>query len=208
MKVMTIANNIRRCGPGALGLTFYTVYRYPTLAAWTQSVEMLKKYKPAFFETSLPPCVLSDELSNEVGSALRHMINLGVTAREVAEAYKDLRPNLFIVHKASQVSKQRLRELLDDLRGHADALLLSEGDADGFKMVKDAGFDLATEVWPSMAESEMQEVVSFASAFIYLQSAPKTGATLHPWHEIADAVAAVKALTDVPVCCGFGIRSP
>jgi tryptophan synthase alpha chain len=75
-------------------------------------------------------------------------------------------------------------------------------------MVRDAGFELATEVWPSMPESEMQKATSFASAFIYLQSAPRTGAILHPWQEITDAVAAVKALTDVPVCCGFGIRTP
>jgi tryptophan synthase alpha subunit len=115
---------------------------------------------------------------------------------------------MFIVHKASQVSKRHLRSLLDDLRGHVDALLLSEGDIDGLQMVMDAGFEQVTEVWPSMAEADMQRAVSFASAFIYLQSAPRTGGRLHAWHEIANAVSAVKALTDVPVCCGFGIRTP
>jgi len=205
---MRIAEQIWKARLQGLAISFYTIYKYPTPTIWKEVVDLLKRNGITFFETGLTITLPSPKLSKEVRLALLHLWKMKPTPQQVAQAYAHLRPNLFIVHRASRLSKRDLEMLLSELRGNVDALLLSEGGVEDWEIVREAGFDLVTEVSPTMGRAEMKQAVSYASGFVYLQSAPKTGEPLYPWEKIASTITTIRSMTDVPICCGFGIRDP
>ena len=80
-------------------------------------------------------------------------------------------------------------------------------DAGGlFELTQDAGLDLIRLVAPTTPAERQREIVSQCRGFVYAVAVKGvTGArTLMP-PELEGNVLAVKALTDLPVCVGFGV---
>lgn len=71
------------------------------------------------------------------------------------------------------------------------------------------GLDLIMLVAPTTEESRTRLIVRNASGFIYFVSLKgTTGADHLSVNEVADKIHAIKALTDLPVFMGFGIKTP
>ncbi len=188
---------------GRLGLVMYTVYAYPTLAVWTETMRILGRF-PVLFETSIALRV-STGVGDEVGRALRSMIDGQIDARQVAEAFAPYRPNAVIVHQADRMSTAERDAVFTAVDGRFDAALPSEGD--------DAAYAQCTtgriaEAWPTMTDTELERAARLATGFIYLQSAPITGGARFPIATLGAAIARIRERSEVPICCGFGIRSP
>ena len=71
---------------------------------------------------------------------------------------------------------------------------------------KDAGLETILLVAPTTPEARRREIVSLATGFVYyLSVAGITGARTDLPPDLADNVTRLKAMTDRPVCVGFGI---
>ena len=83
-----------------------------------------------------------------------------------------------------------------------------EDDAFG-PALRDAGVDLIRLATPTTDAARLPAVLEGASGFLYYVSvAGITGLQQAAQASIADAVARLKASTDLPVAVGFGIRTP
>jgi tryptophan synthase alpha chain len=77
-----------------------------------------------------------------------------------------------------------------------------------FKMTQSAGLDLIRLVAPTTALERRKEVVSQCSGFIYAVSVKGvTGARKALPEEVKAQVAQLRALSDLPVCVGFGVST-
>jgi tryptophan synthase alpha chain len=83
-----------------------------------------------------------------------------------------------------------------------------EDDALG-PQLRAAGIDLVRLATPTTDAARLPTVLEGASGFVYYVSvAGITGLQQAAQHSIDDAVAALKAATDLPIAVGFGIRTP
>ncbi|MEG3164281.1 tryptophan synthase subunit alpha [Sphingomonas sp. PB2P19] len=83
-----------------------------------------------------------------------------------------------------------------------------EDDALG-PQLRAAGIDLIRLATPTTDAARLPQVLNGASGFLYYVSvAGITGLQQAAQASIADAVARLKAATDIPVAVGFGIRTP
>jgi tryptophan synthase alpha chain len=72
-----------------------------------------------------------------------------------------------------------------------------------------AGLDLVRLATPTSDEHRLPAIVKQASGFVYYVAiAGITGAASADANVVADAVARIKRHTDLPVCVGFGIKTP
>jgi tryptophan synthase alpha chain len=71
------------------------------------------------------------------------------------------------------------------------------------------GVDLVRFVTPTTDEARLKRIVAEASGYLYYVSvAGVTGTKAVPEEEVRQALARVRAATDLPCAVGFGIRSP
>ena len=74
---------------------------------------------------------------------------------------------------------------------------------------KAQGVDLVRFVTPTTDEARLKRVAAEASGYLYYVSvAGVTGTKSVPEDEVRDALARIKAVTDLPCTVGFGIRTP
>ncbi len=77
-----------------------------------------------------------------------------------------------------------------------------------FGLAQDAGLDLIRLVAPTTPADRQREIVAQCRGFVYAVAVKGvTGARTIMPPELQDNVRAVKALTDLPVCVGFGVGS-
>jgi tryptophan synthase alpha chain len=71
------------------------------------------------------------------------------------------------------------------------------------------GVDLVRFITPTTDEARLKRMVAEASGYLYYVSvAGVTGTKAVPEDEVREAVARIRAATDLPCAVGFGIRSP
>ncbi|MBN2299357.1 MAG: tryptophan synthase subunit alpha [Deltaproteobacteria bacterium] len=82
-------------------------------------------------------------------------------------------------------------------------------DARGlFNLCRDIGIDLIRLVAPTTTTARQKEVISGCSGFVYAVSVKGvTGARTALPEEVSRQVRAIKAMTDLPVCVGFGVST-
>ena len=84
-----------------------------------------------------------------------------------------------------------------------------EEDAALGPALRGAGIDLVRLATPTTDAARLPQVLAGASGFLYYVSvAGITGKQQAQQASIEDAVARLKAATDVPVAVGFGVRTP
>lgn len=87
--------------------------------------------------------------------------------------------------------------------------LPAEHDTDLCIPAEEAGIDFIRLTTPTTDSKRLPQVLANSSGFIYYVSvAGVTGASSATEQQIADAVKQLKNNTPLPVCVGFGIRSP
>jgi len=84
-----------------------------------------------------------------------------------------------------------------------------EEDAELREPLQAAGLHLVRLATPTSDEKRLQLICAEASGFVYYVAvAGVTGQKSADANDIEAAVARIKAVTDVPVCVGFGIKTP
>ena len=103
---------------------------------------------------------------------------------------------------ASQASEAGVDGLIVvDLPPEEDAELRTAADSSNLRLIR--------LVAPTTGNSRLPGVLSGSSGFVYYVSITGiTGGAAPDSQEVAAAVARVSAATDLPVCVGFGVRTP
>jgi tryptophan synthase alpha subunit len=205
--MLRVATALGRDRNQGVGIAFYTVPGFPTEPVWAKTIEAVGAVRPAFYETGVTLREPSPDLGSDVARAVAHLVRAGVTPRRVANAHRHHRPSVAILHRAGELTEAEATSVLRDLRPGIDAVLPSGGDELSFELVVRMGFDVAVEVTPGMDMATLEKRARRSSAFLYLQCAPATGGPRYPVDSIAGAVERIRQVSDVPVCCGFGIST-
>ncbi len=76
-------------------------------------------------------------------------------------------------------------------------------------MAKQAGLDTVFMVTPNTSDSRIKEITERITGFVYTVSVlGVTGSRDRLSSTVGDLIARIKAVTNIPVCVGFGISSP
>ena len=159
---------------------------------------------------------MADGPSIQAGSlrALKGGMSLRGTL-DIARAFRDRHPDVALILMGY------LNPVLAFGRSFAEAA--SDAGVDGFIIVdlppeedaelgpslREKGLSLVRLATPTTDAGRLPAVLSGASGFLYYVSvAGVTGTRSAETADVADAVARIKANTDLPVAVGFGIRTP
>jgi tryptophan synthase alpha chain len=117
---------------------------------------------------------------------------------------------LVVMSYINPLMRRGLAETMKRLRtGGIEGVIIPDLPLDGaeiFKMCRDTGIDLIRLVAPTTPPERQREVVSQCSGFVYAVTVKGvTGARASLPSEVRQQVVDLKAMTDLPVCVGFGV---
>lgn len=117
---------------------------------------------------------------------------------------------LIIMSYINPIMRRGIRETLNRFRENGiQGVIIPDMPLDGreiYVLCKDSGLDLIRLVAPTTPLPRQQEVVSQCSGFVYAVTVKGvTGARASLPAEVRQQVLDIKAITDLPVCAGFGV---
>lgn len=151
-------------------------------------------------------------------SALRALAN-GQTLAKTLQMVSDFRQHdsetpIVLMGYFNPIHHYGVNDFVGDAKtAGVDGLIIvdlpAEHDADLCTPAKEVGIDFIRLTTPTTDSKRLPQVLANTSGFIYYVSvAGVTGAGSATEQQIAEAVKQLKNKTSLPVCVGFGIRSP
>lgn len=192
---------------GRLAVIIYTVLGYPDIQKSRRTLQILQEHGINVFETAIPIAEINGFATNQtIKNAHFIACRNGITAKEVIATYSRYRPNLYILHKGTPIGSPAnfFKEMEDNVDcvlfgWHADIEMLQE-------TCRSYGIQLAQLVSPLMDRKTIVRLARNAEGLIYLSAAPHPGGSIFPAPLIRRTTHLLKSVTDLPVCCGFGIK--
>ncbi|HHO76227.1 MAG TPA: tryptophan synthase subunit alpha [Deltaproteobacteria bacterium] len=119
---------------------------------------------------------------------------------------------LIIMSYINPIMRGGMKETLESFRGEGvQGVIIPDLPADArdlFNLCRGIGIDLIRLVAPTTTVSRKKEVISGCRGFVYAVSVKGvTGARTALPEEVSSQVKAIKAMTDLPVCVGFGVST-
>ncbi|MGQ9846968.1 MAG: tryptophan synthase subunit alpha [Bacteroidales bacterium] len=192
---------------GRKGLIIYTILGYPDIATSLKALQILRKYNITVFETAIPVAQgLSPVLSPTIRNAHKTASSNKVTVKEVTIIYSKFRPNLYIIHKGTE--NNSLESLFEEMEDKVDCILFGWREKVEVlkKISRSYHVQVAQLVSPHMNRKTMLSLAKNAEGIIYLTIAPRPYGPIFPLPLIRKTLRILKTITDVPVCCGYGIK--
>lgn len=195
---------------GDVALIVFLVLGYPDRETSVGALEVLRRAGVAVFELALPAARgWSPLASAPIVEAHRRACAAGVTPGEAAGIGARHRPNLYILYRGTwdELGPASLGLLGD----RCDAVLPEwrGGSADEcLRLARRAGLNGVEAVSPATSPQRLAAGVKRSQGMVYLTVAEATGGRLFDRDIVAAALGRIKRCRDIPVCCGFGVRTP
>ncbi len=197
---------------GDLAIIAYTVLGCPDTSTSKKAIDILSKHNVTIFETAIPVTQrCSSQLSELIKQAHATACLNNISLEDVLDSYFNFRPNLYILHEGTKFHS--FEDLLRKMKGRVDGVLVGWQDKhtikEYYQACQDYGIDMVGLVSPNMNLKEIVAVLQYTEGFIYLTAASKTGGRLFPTGVISHTIKTIKSIRDdLPICCGFGLKSP
>lgn len=151
-----------------------------------------------------------------IQASSQRALDNGATARGILDALKNVRADVPLVTMGyyNPVLRFGLREFAQaSHQAGATGTIVSDlvpDESDAWRRASaEAGIETIFLVAPTSTETRIREVAERSTGFVYVVSRTGvTGAENAVPSDVSDLVRRVKALTDKPVCVGFGISKP
>ncbi|MDB5295695.1 MAG: trpA [Phycisphaerales bacterium] len=208
---------VARGRPGGIGLVPFVPAGYPSLDATVDLLPALEACGATVIEVGFP---FSDPVADGpiIQEAFTHALAKGAKVADVFAAVRAARPRVSVpivgMLSYSIVFRYGLPRFIADAKAAGlDGLIIPDlppPEAQRVTGTIHAG-GLATSllVAPTTAPDRRAEIAKLSTGFVYYLSVSGiTGERDQLPPDLADSVRAVKALTDRPVCVGFGISKP
>ena len=188
---------------------------YPDLATSMKLLPAIAKAGAALCEVGFP---FSDPIADGpvIQQAFKEALDKGLKVRDIFAGLKGTGhplPSVAMI-SYSMVYRFGVAQFVKEAKaaGMTGLLLpdLPPPEAESIcKTVQDGGLETVLLVSPSTPPKRREEIAKLSSGFIYyLSLAGVTGERTELPADLGDNVKALKSLTDVPVCVGFGINKP
>jgi tryptophan synthase alpha chain len=198
-------------------LVGYLTLGYPDLEASLETARILSDNGADIIELGIP---FSDPLADgaTIQHASFHALQQGITPAICLEAAARIRkftevPLLFMTYFNPVWRYGPADFARDAAAAGVDGLIVPDLPPDeGGELeaaCRDHGLDLVYLAAPNSTDTRLRQVAEHASGFIYLVSVTGvTGARAAAPPDVGGLVARLRAVTDKPVCVGFGISGP
>jgi tryptophan synthase alpha chain len=214
----------RQRASGTTGLIPYVTGGHPSLevtAAVLPALEGALGPGGAIVEIGIP---FSDPIADGpvIAAAMHEALEAGVTPPDVFEAVRRLRPasglGLVAMVSASIVFRMGPDRFVSDAADAGfDGLIVPDVTADGpddgpadelGKLADRRGLGFTLLVAPATSAARLERIARRCRGFVYVLARAGLTGERETVPEVADRVAAVRQVTDLPVAVGFGISRP
>jgi tryptophan synthase alpha chain len=212
----TIAESLKAArAAGGIALIPFLPAGYPDLETTTACISSLERAGASVIEIGFP---FSDPIADgpAIQEAFTHALEHGVRVRQVIESVRSIRDRVSIPLVAmlsySVVYKYGVAKFVNDVRdaGFSGLILpdLPPPEAEAIcKVVRSAALDTILLVAPTTPRARRAQIAKLCSGFVYyLSVAGITGERSELPPQIVENVRELQALTEVPICVGFGIH--
>jgi tryptophan synthase alpha chain len=212
----------RQRAAGRTGLMPFVTGGYPTLAATAAVLPALEAElgpEGGIVEIGIP---FSDPIADGpvIAASMHEALTAGVTPPDVFETIARVRPasalGLVAMVSASIVHRMGpARFVADAAEAGFDGLIVPDltdngqgRDDDLGEIAASHGLSFSLLVAPATSPDRLKRIVSRCRGFVYVLARAGLTGEQQAAPEIADRVAAIRKLTDLPVAAGFGISRP
>lgn len=208
----------------------FVVGGHPDLKATGAVIEALVREGAPVIEIGVP---FSDPIADGpvISEAMREAIEHGVTPRSIFEWLPEVRKRIdagiVLMVSASIVVRMGRDAFLDAaVKAGVDGLVVPDDDLDEAPQLAEScrsrGLVLSMLVAPATGPDRLRRIVACSSGFVYLlarqgvtgdagmkgPSVPSSKAGEDAVQELARRVRDLRAITPLPIACGFGISTP
>jgi tryptophan synthase alpha chain len=203
---------------GARGLIPFVVGGHPSVQRTTETLLAIDRAGADIIEIGLP---FSDPIADGpvIADAMHRALNAGVMLRSLfaatREARADLAAPLVAMTSVSLAHRVGLERFMGDLADAGfDGVIVPDAPLEETPPIAHAaaaaGLTASPLVAPTTPPQRAAQIARHANGFIYLLA--RAGVTgerdTAPTDGLADRIAAIRAHTDLPIACGFGISRP
>ena len=182
---------------------------FPSIRASRDVSVFLQMQPDVIVETALPS--LQPSGSALVQKVRQTVIRAGIKAEDILSTFRQSRkkqPAMLMLHQ--EPDGQQLSQIHASF-DYAIAPFTAEkvAELNAHANAKRKNQDAATRFGAQMGldEPDIEAKVRASDGFIYLKIAPEREGNLHPQDEIRDAIKKIKAIKDIDVFCGFGVKT-
>ncbi|MBT8484365.1 MAG: tryptophan synthase subunit alpha [Phycisphaerales bacterium] len=194
----------------------YITAGHPTLEVTRAVIPALETAGASIVEVGFP---FSDPIADGavIAGAMHEALAAGVTPRDVLAAVRAVRPatTLGLVAMVSDSIIERVgpaRFVAEAADAGFDGLIVPDLDVDAAGTLRDlaANRDLAFAllVAPTTPADRIGHIAALCRGFVYLLARAGLTGERTEAPEVADRVAMLRAVTDLPIAVGFGITRP
>ena len=189
---------------------------YPNLAATEAILPALQAGGASLLEVGFPfsdPVADGPTIQAAYTDALAHKIRVADVMASIARVRDQLTIPIVAMLSYSIVFRYGVKKFAEDARACGiDGLILPDlppPEAEAIvSVIQAAGLETVLLVAPTTTPQRRKEIARLSSGFIYyLSISGITGERANLPADLAAGVAAMKAITDKPVCVGFGIST-
>jgi tryptophan synthase alpha chain len=189
---------------------------YPTLADTGPAILAMAEAGASMIEIGIP---FSDPIADGpvIAAAMHEALSAGVTPRSVLEAVAAVRAktSIGLIAMVSdsivlRMGAARFIELAHE--AGIDGLIVPDIDIESAAELggraRERGMCLSLLVAPTSTPERMERIVSLSSGFVYLLARAGLTGERDAAPDVAEKVAMIRSMTDLPIAVGFGISRP
>lgn len=206
---------------GAKGIMPFICAGYPTIGATAAALPALARAGASVIEVGIP---FSDPVADGpvIAGAMHTALEAGVTPASVFDAVRTARDNtdaaIVAMVSCSIAFRVGVERFISDATaagfdGFIFPDLPAEESGDFTRAAVQHGATLSMLIAPTTSDARLDTVLAHCTGFVYLMArvgvTGSQGASPTPSApDHADRVAVIRARTDLPIACGFGISTP
>jgi tryptophan synthase alpha chain len=202
---------------GRIGLIAFIPAGFPDLPTTAMLIRALDRAGSAVIEIGFPfsdPIADGPVIQEAFVEALAHKVKIANVFATVAGVRDEVTTPIVGMLSYSIVYRYGIGRFLAQAKASGfDGLIIPDlpppeiGGVSG--MIRSAGLDSILLVAPTTTPERRREIVRLSSGFVYYLSVSGiTGERDKLPADLADNVAQLKSMTELPVCVGFGISQP
>jgi len=156
-----------------------------------------------------------------IKAAHDHVLNNGYNLQDIIKLVKDIRNynqdvGIVLMGYIANLYKYPISNFVDDIKvAGADAVLVVDAphELKEENQLREAlnknGLSLIKLAAPTTDDNRLKDIVNIASGFLYqVNVSGVTGVKSANEADVTNFVKRIRNLTDIPICSGFGIKSP
>ena len=201
-------------------LVSYFVGCYPTPEISLELIKQAIDNGVSILEVGYVTSEASAE-GNIIKAAHDHVLNNGHNLNDIIKLVKNIRDynqdvGIILMGYIANLYKYPISNFVDDIKvAGADAVLVVDAphelkeENQLRESLNKNGLSLIKLVAPTTDDSRLKDIVNIASGFLYqVNVSGVTGDKSANETDVANFVKRIRNLTNIPICSGFGIKSP